>query len=93
MEVLDILAVVKLAREDGNRRVGVIGFSVGGMAALRYAGIFAGLDSVIAVGVTGDIRNCRKPWALFLRFLLGNPAGRALAARIYDVKVKVISQA
>lgn len=87
MEVLDILAVVALARGDGNRRIGVMGFSMGGMAALRYAGIFGGLDSVIAVGVAGDIRKSYKPWALFLRFLLGSATGRALAKAIYDVKV------
>jgi pimeloyl-ACP methyl ester carboxylesterase len=86
-EVLDLLAVAGLAGEEGNRRVGVIGFSMGGMAALRYAAIFGGLDSVIAVGVTGDIRRCRTFAARLLCFSLGNPVGRALVAWIYNVKV------
>lgn len=87
LEVLDILAMVRKAIEDGNRGVGMIGFSMGGMAALRYAGIFGGLDSVIAIGVTGDIRKCRTAGARWLRFLLGNPIGRALTSKIYGVKM------
>ncbi|MBN2028127.1 MAG: alpha/beta fold hydrolase [Actinobacteria bacterium] len=87
LEVLDLLAVVRRAIEDGNDKIGVIGFSMGGMVALRYAAIVGGLDSVIAVGVTGDIKKCRKPASMLLYLLLGNPLGRALVSWIYDIKV------
>ncbi len=90
MEVLDLLAVVTAAIEDGNDKVGAIGFSMGGMVLLRYAAILGGLDSVISVGVTGDIRKTRKPAAWLLCLLLGNPIGRALVAWIYDIKVDKI---
>lgn len=87
LEVLDLLAVVRMAIEDGNDKIGVIGFSMGGMVALRYAAILGGLDSVIAVGVTGDVRKSRKPASMLLSFLLGNPLGRAIVSWIYDIKV------
>jgi pimeloyl-ACP methyl ester carboxylesterase len=87
LEIYDLKAIVDMAREDGNRRVAVIGFSMGGMVAMRYAAIFGGLDSVTAISVPADLATARAPGARFLRLLMSNPLGRAYAARRYKVKV------
>ena len=86
-ETLDLDAVVRLARQEGNRRVAVVGFSMGGVVAMRYAALHGGLDAVVAVSVPADIATARAPGARLIRALMGNPLGRALAARRYGVRV------
>ena len=86
-ETHDLDAVVRLAREEGNRRLAVIGFSMGGVVAMRYAALHGGLDAVIAISVPADIATARAPGARLIRVLMGNPLGRALAARRYRVRV------
>ncbi len=86
-EVYDLGAVVELARSDGNRRVAVIGFSMGGVVAMRYAALYGGLNSVAAISVPADIRTARAPGARLIRQLMGNPLGRYIAARRYGVRV------
>ncbi len=86
-EVLDLTALVKLAREDGNRRVAAIGFSMGGVVAMRYAALYGGLDSITAISVPADIHSARAPGARLIRLLMGNPLGRAFTRMRYGVKV------
>jgi pimeloyl-ACP methyl ester carboxylesterase len=86
-EVLDLKAVVDLAREDGNRSLAALGFSMGGVVVIRYAAFYKGLDSVIAVSVPADLATCRAPGARLIRLLMGNPLGRAIAGLRYKVKV------
>ncbi len=83
----DLDAVVRLARGEGNRRLGVVGFSMGGVVAIRYAALLGGLDAVVAVSVPADVSSARAPGARLIRALMGNPLGRTLAARRYGVKV------
>ena len=87
LEVYDLKAAVEKARREGSRRVAVIGFSMGGVAAMRYAALYGGLDSVTAVSVPSDIRTARAPGARLIRRLIGNPLGRAAASRRYGVEV------
>lgn len=87
LEVLDLMAVVDLARSDGNHLLAALGFSMGGVVVLRYAALCGGLDSVLAISVPADIRKARAPGSLLIRLLMGNPLGRAFAARRYGVKV------
>ena len=42
-EVDDLGAVLETARADGNLRLAVLGFSMGGVTALRYAALHDGL--------------------------------------------------
>jgi pimeloyl-ACP methyl ester carboxylesterase len=49
LEVNDVDAVVRLARERGHERVVVIGASLGGFVALRHAALVGGVDAVIAI--------------------------------------------
>ncbi len=86
-EVLDLKAVVELARGDGNQKLAALGFSMGGVVVIRYAALYSDLDSAIAVSVPADLRTARAPGARLIRLLMGNPLGR-LAARVrYRVAV------
>jgi pimeloyl-ACP methyl ester carboxylesterase len=87
VETSDLAAMVKLARNDGNHLIAAIGFSMGGVVAMRYAALYGGLDSVTAISVPADIRSARAPGARLIRLLLGNPIGRAYARTHYGVRV------
>ncbi|MBC7247620.1 MAG: alpha/beta fold hydrolase [Actinobacteria bacterium] len=86
-EVLDLKAVVEMAREDGNEALAALGFSMGGVVVIRYAALYRGLDSAIVVSAPADLRTCRAPGARLIRALMGNPVGRAIAGARYGVKV------
>jgi pimeloyl-ACP methyl ester carboxylesterase len=90
LEVLDLMAVVDLARRDGNRLIAALGFSMGGVAVIRYAALCGGLDSAVAVSVPADIQTARAPGSLLIRLMMGNPLGRAFAARRYGITVDSI---
>ncbi len=71
----DLRSMVTRVREHGYSWVGVVGFSLGGMAAFLYAATYDGLDAVVTVGappLLPDIERYRRilpAWSLFLRFL------------------------
>ncbi len=88
LEVYDLKALVELARSEGNHRIAAVGFSMGGMVAMRYAAFYGGLDSVAAISVPADIHSSSAPGARFILRLMGNPLGRLVAARRYGVKVE-----
>jgi pimeloyl-ACP methyl ester carboxylesterase len=92
LEANDLRAVVDLAREDGNGKLAVIGFSMGGVALLRYAALYGGLDAVIVVSVPADVRSSRAPGARLIRFMVGNPIGRAYGSRRFGVMIDKISK-
>ena len=48
-EVLDVDAAARHARHLGYRRVGLIGFSMGGAVVVRHAGLLGGVDAVVSV--------------------------------------------
>ena len=49
LEISDLDAVVRLARERGHEKVVVIGASMGGFVALRHAALLGGADALIAI--------------------------------------------
>ncbi|HJQ43718.1 MAG TPA: alpha/beta fold hydrolase [Jatrophihabitantaceae bacterium] len=53
LEVLDVAAAVAHLRADGYHSVAVIGWSMGGSAALRYAGLGGDVDAVASVSSPG----------------------------------------
>lgn len=48
-EILDVDAAVRHARHLGYRRVGLVGFSMGGAVVVRHAALHGGVDAVMAV--------------------------------------------
>ena len=48
-EVLDVDAAVRHARHLGYERVGLVGFSMGGVVVVRHAALHGGVDAVVAV--------------------------------------------
>ncbi len=102
--VEDLGAVVRHAREHGHRWVGVVGFSLGGMAALVRAALHGDLDAVVAVSappVFPDVEAYRRwlpLWSLFLRFLgarfrpvgPSGPAPLDVAERLPDVPLLLV---
>ncbi len=71
----DMRAIVSTVRSSGYAWIGVVGFSLGGMAAFLHAVIYGGLDAVVMVGAhprLPDVNPYRRlfpVWSLFLRFL------------------------
>lgn len=53
LEVLDLGAAMGWARRLGYRRVGTVGFSMGGSVVLRQAGLIGGADAVVSVSSPG----------------------------------------
>jgi pimeloyl-ACP methyl ester carboxylesterase len=48
-EILDVDAVVNLARRSGHQEVVTVGTSMGGIAAIRHAALMGGVDGVVAI--------------------------------------------
>jgi pimeloyl-ACP methyl ester carboxylesterase len=80
-EILDVDAAVRHARHLGYRRVGLVGFSMGGAVVVRHAALHGGVDAVTAVSAPArwyyrDTKPMRRVhWAIERR------SGR-LAARV-----------
>ena len=53
LEVFDVAAAVAHLRAEGYHAVAVIGWSMGGSAALRYAGLGGDVDAVVSVSSPG----------------------------------------
>jgi uncharacterized protein len=87
LEALDLKAVFDLVRKDGHDLIAALGFSMGGVALLRYAADYGGLASVITVSVPADLKTSSAPGARLIRKQMGNPLGRVIAQRRYKVKI------
>lgn len=92
LEALDVDAAVAALRQLGYPRVVTVGFSMGGSAVLRHAGLSGGLtehppDAVAAVS-TGARWFCRDTPALRrLGWLVGTRAGRLALRLAWGVRV------
>lgn len=86
-EVDDLDAVLETARTDGNLRLAVLGFSMGGIAAMRYAALHGGLDALLVVSIPARLEDARAPGARLLRFLFLTAPGRALLNHRFGVRV------
>ncbi len=86
-ETEDLHRVVREARQEGNRKLGVLGFSMGGVVAMRYAAERGGLDSLIAVSVPCRWEDASAPGGRFLRFLFLTAPGRALLGQRFGVRM------
>jgi pimeloyl-ACP methyl ester carboxylesterase len=87
VEVHDVDAAVGVARELGYRKVVTCGWSMGSSVVLRQAGLYGGVDAVIAISgpsrwYVRDSLPMRK-----LMWLVETKPGRAVARRAYNLRV------
>jgi pimeloyl-ACP methyl ester carboxylesterase len=80
-EVLDVDAAVRHARHLGYERIGLVGFSMGGVIVVRHAALHGGVDAVVAVSAPArwyyrDTKPMRR-----VHWAIERPVGR-LAARV-----------
>lgn len=82
LEVLDVEAAVRWARELGYRHVVTCGWSMGGSCVIRHAALLGGVDAVISVSATSRWRvRDTKPMRR-LHWIVEKRAGR-LVGRTY----------
>jgi uncharacterized protein len=88
-ELLDVDAVVGLARRDRDAPLVTLGLSMGGIAVLRQAAFRDHVDAVVAVSTPARWDGHRSRAVRQMRWLTATPAGRrfsrALGARLTDV--------
>jgi len=87
LEVLDLDAVVRWARDSGRARVATVGFSMGASVVLRHAALHRGVDAAVSVSGPGrwfyrGTRPMRRAhWVIERR------AGRAVARLVLRTKI------
>ncbi|HEX9696318.1 MAG TPA: alpha/beta fold hydrolase [Actinomycetota bacterium] len=86
IEQLDVEAVVAAARRRGLERIVTVGWSLGGIAVVRHAAQFGGVDGVVAISTparwTSESKAVRRTTWLFT-----SPVGRALANRVMHTRI------
>lgn len=88
-EILDVDAVVELARREGHTRVATVGTSQGGIAVLRHGGLRGGVDAVVSISSLAywDWHDGADPAARRqLHARIGTRSGRA-ALRAWGVRL------
>lgn len=87
LEVLDLDAVVRQARDSGRNRVSTVGFSMGGAVVLRHAALHRGVDA--AVSVSGPGRwFYRDTWPMRrAHFVVEQRLGRAIARTVLRTRI------
>lgn len=79
-EILDVAAVVDLAREERpDDPLGTVGVSMGGVAVVRHAALRGGIDGVVAVSTPARWDGHGSRAVRQMRWLGSSPAGRRLA--------------
>lgn len=85
-ELFDLDAVVQYARRFGYQRIVVMGSSMGGAVAIRYATDAAGVDGVITMGAFAH--GSFGIWALSGLRLLQLPLSRAVMRHAYATRIE-----
>jgi pimeloyl-ACP methyl ester carboxylesterase len=86
LEIRDVEAVVRRAREEGHQRVATVGASMGGIAALRHAGLLGGVDAVVTVSAPARWDGHRSAAVQRVAWLTGTARGRRMA-RVIGVRL------
>jgi pimeloyl-ACP methyl ester carboxylesterase len=86
-ELLDVDAVLSLARDEGHPRVGTIGASMGGIAVIRHGGLRGGADLVVAVSVPARWQGHRSAAIQRMQRLTTSPYGRQVVRVAGGVRV------
>jgi pimeloyl-ACP methyl ester carboxylesterase len=87
LEVLDLDAVVRQARDDGWDRVATVGFSMGGAVVLRHAALHRGVDATVSVSGPGRWFY-RDTWPMRrAHFVVEQRLGRAVARMVLRTRI------
>lgn len=78
LELLDLDAVVQLARRHGHEKVVVVGASMGGFVALRHAALLGGEDALVAVSTPATWGVSPRLRAQALLMAVRNRVGRRI---------------
>jgi len=74
-EVLDVKAVVEESRTWGYDRVILVGASMGGAAAIRYAALYGDVDGVVTIGAFADLAALERPLTRYSLSFFLTPLG------------------
>jgi alpha-beta hydrolase superfamily lysophospholipase len=78
-EYLDVEAAVRVARAETEAPVVTMGGSMGGIAALRHAGLLGGVEAVIAISTPARWDGHRSRAVRHIRWMTGTQLGRRVA--------------
>jgi len=78
LEVNDVAAVLERARGEGHANVATVGGSMGGIAVIRHAALFGGVDAVVAISTPARWDGHRSAAVRRMTWLTGSPRGRRL---------------
>lgn len=81
-ELLDVDAVVRLARAETGGPVATVGVSMGGIAVLRQAALRRGVDAVASISTPARWEGHRSQAVRQMRWLTATSAGRRVATAI-----------
>lgn len=87
LEVEDLHAAVRWARELGYTRVVTVGWSMGAAVAIRQAASSGGVDAVVAVSGPSRWHFRGTPQMRLVHRAIETRAGRAVAARLYGTRI------
>ena len=83
LELLDVDAVVRLAREERpDQPLVTVGTSMGGVAVLRHAALRGGIDTVVSISAPARWSGHTSRSVRQMQWITGTPAGRRLAQRL-----------
>ncbi|MCI0690138.1 MAG: alpha/beta hydrolase [Sporichthyaceae bacterium] len=87
LEVLDLDAVVRQARDSGLARVATVGFSMGASIVLRHAALHRGVDAAVSVSGPGRWFYRGTPPMRRAHWVIERRAGRAIARLVLRTKI------
>ena len=86
LEVYDVEAVLGLARGGGHDPVATLGWSMGGVAAVRHAGLLGGADAVVAISTPARWNGHDTDAVRRMTWLAGTRRGRRIG-RAFGVRI------
>jgi pimeloyl-ACP methyl ester carboxylesterase len=85
-EIHDVAAIVDLARAEGHERVGTVGASMGGVAAVRHAALIGGVDGVVSISTPARWDGHHSEALRRMQWLTSTAQGRRVA-RLVGVRL------
>jgi pimeloyl-ACP methyl ester carboxylesterase len=85
-EVLDVEAVLDVARAEGHSRIATVGASMGGIAVIRHAALLGGTDAVVGVSVPARWEGHASESIRRMQWLTQTRGGRGLS-RVAGVRL------